>query len=57
MTLAAMSPVSLTHSTECWRRRGALALGALPAGIANTLVWNYWTLAYLRLRGAAPAAS
>jgi hypothetical protein len=30
-----------------------LALGALLAGIANTFLWNYWTLAYLRLHGAA----
>jgi hypothetical protein len=32
-----------------------LAVGLTLAGVANTFFWNYWTLAYLRLSGRAPA--
>ncbi|HEY3060596.1 MAG TPA: hypothetical protein VGL99_16685 [Chloroflexota bacterium] len=32
-----------------------LAVGLTLVGVANTFFWNYWTLAYLRLSGRAPA--
>jgi hypothetical protein len=34
-----------------------LAVGLTLVGVANTFFWNYWTLAYLRLSGRAPATA
>ncbi len=36
---------------------GLLAVGLTLVGVANTFFWNYWTLAYLRLSGPAPATA
>jgi hypothetical protein len=49
-TLVGAHPLTFAYATV-----GGLAMllaGAAAVGLANTFLWNYWTLTYMRLRGS-----